>query len=116
MTDRTWSPLDLENEIVRLEGILENTTDEFAVVCVKAANAEAVFRVNYAKAFVRYRVGETKSSEKTAEAQATVECEEELFSRRIAEAEQRGLEEKCRSLRESLGAVRTLSANVRAQT
>jgi hypothetical protein len=116
MTDRTWSQLDIENEIIRLEGILEDTTDEFAKVCQQAANAEATFRVSYAKSFVRYRLGVEKSSEKTAEAQATAECERELFDRRGLESQQRGLEEKCRSLRASLDAVRTLSANVRAQT
>lgn len=116
MPDRSWSQLDIENEIIRLEGILEEVTDEFATACVDAAEAEAKYRVEYAKAFTRYRLGVEKSSEKTAEAQATVEVGELLAGRRSAEALQRGLEEKCRSLRSSLDAVRTLSANVRAQT
>lgn len=115
MTDRTWDQFDIESEIIRLEGLLEDTTDGFAKACVEAAGKEATYRVNYAKAFVRYRLID-KSSEKTAEAQATVECEVLLFERRAAEGTQRGLEEKCRSLRSSLDAVRTLSANVRAQT
>lgn len=115
MPDRSWSQLDIENEIIRLEGILEDTTDEFAIVCIEASNAEATYRVAYAKAFVRHRI-EDKSSEKTAEAQSTVDCEDLLVARRGAEGQQRGLEEKCRSLRSSLDAVRTLSANVRAQT
>lgn len=116
MPDRDWSQLDIEHEILRLEGLLEDTTDEFATVAQQAAAAEAVYRVNYAKAFVRYRLGGERSSEKTAEAQSTVECENELKRRRSLEAQQRGLEEKCRSLRASLDAVRTLSANVRSQT
>jgi hypothetical protein len=115
MTDRTWSQLDIENEIIRLEELLEDTTDEFAKMCQEAAAAESTYRVRYAKAFVRYRLGVEKSSEKTAEAQAVAECEQELLLRRSLESQQRGLEEKCRSLRSSLDAVRTLSANVRSQ-
>src|SRR5262245_39253084 len=114
MPDRSWSQLDIENEIIRLEGILEEKTDEFAEVVVKAARAEATYRVEYAKAFARYRMA--GDSEKTSEAKATIEAGELLMERRSKEAQQRGLEEKCRSLRSSLDAVRTLSANVRAQT
>lgn len=114
MPDRSWGQLDIENEIIRLSGILEDTTDEFATACLDAAGKEATYRVEYAKAFARHRI--TGDSEKTSEANATVEVGELLGARRSAEALQRGLEEKCRSLRSSLDAVRTLSANVRAQT
>ena len=114
MPDRSWSQLDIENEIIRLEGVLEGTTDDFASIAIDAARAEARYRVDYAKAFARYRMN--GDSEKTSEAKATVECAELLMERRSKEAQQRGLEEKCRSLRSSLDAVRTLSANVRAQT
>lgn len=114
MPDRSWSQIDIEGEIIRLVGILEETTDEFASVSVRAAKSEAEYRVRYAKSFARHRLG--GDSEKTAEANAVIECEHELLERRSLESQQRGLEEKCRSLRSSLDAVRTLSANVRAQT
>lgn len=114
MPDRSWDQFDIETEIIRLEGVLEDTTDEFAKIVVRAAAAEATYRVGYAKAFARFRL--TGSSEKTADAEAVSECERELHERKSLEAQQRGLEEKCRSLRASLDAVRTLSANVRAQT
>ena len=114
MPDRVWGQHDIENEIIRLSAILEDTTDEFAKIAVEAAGAEAHYRVEYAKSFARHRI--TGESEKTSEANATVECGELLKSRRGLEAQQRGLEERCRSLRSSLDAVRTLSANVRAQT
>lgn len=105
----------VETEIIRLSDKLEKATDDFGEVTELASNLEAEYRVAFAKSFVRFRLQE-KASEKTAEAQATVECEGELRARKAADGRARHLEETCRSIRAQLDAVRTLSANVRSQT
>jgi hypothetical protein len=115
MSGYVVSPSMIESEIVRLGELLENTTHEFGKMVEEADMAEAHYRIAFAKAFVRYRLGE-KSSEKTAEQQATIECEDLLLARKAAEGRARHLEESCRSLREQLGAARSLGANIRAQT
>ena len=106
---------DVENEILRLSSILETTTEEFRDQLVTSAKAQNEYRREYAKAFVQHRLSD-KMSEKTSEQQAILDVEELLAFRLHHEALARGLEEKCRSLREQIGGVRTLSANVRAQT
>jgi hypothetical protein len=115
MTNVILSQLDIEAEISRLSGILEDRTQNYGDAIQEAATAEARYRVAHAKAFVRARILE-KLAERTADATATVECEELLLDRKAKEGLARALEEACRSLREQLGAVRTLSANIRSQT
>jgi hypothetical protein len=110
------SQADIEGEITRLSNILENTTEEFGKAIREAKQAEADYRIEYAKAFTTHRLGADKVSEKTAEMMATVNVAANLRLRLSKEAIERYLEEKCRSLRAQLDAVRTLSANVRAQT
>lgn len=106
----------LEAEIVRLAGLLETATGQLATVSEEHANAEADHRFAYAQAFLKMRDGEEKITDKVREQRATAETTEEFRTRRIAEAKQMSLQEKCRQLRAQLDAIRTLSANVRAQT
>ena len=112
---------DIEHEIERISGLLETATGQLATAAEDAANAEADYRVKYAQAFyspTRFRPidADTKLTEKIREALATDICSEELRTYKVASARSRALEEKCRQLREQLGALRTLSANVRVQT
>jgi len=108
--------LDVENEILRLSAQLESATYEFRDYLTAAARAEAAYRLEYARAFTRLRMGPDKLSEKTCDMRATVECGDLLAARLGADALSRSNEEICRSLRSRLDAVRTLSANIRSQT
>lgn len=114
--DGILSQMDIENEITRLSALLEEQTHEFGTVLSERARAEGEYRVEYARVFTTLRMGPNKMSEETCKQQATVDVGELLTRRLGAEARERYLEEQCRSLRSQLDAVRTLSANVRAQT
>lgn len=105
---------DIEGEILRLSELIENRSEDYQDAIRNANNSEAAFKLAFARAFVTYRMGEEKLSEKTAEAKATLDSESELLTMKAAAAESRFLEEKLRDLRSQLDAVRTLSANVRA--
>lgn len=106
---------NIESEILRISGILEEQTGEFQDAIRSARHAEADYRLAFAKAFVRHRVTD-KVAEKTAEHMALIDCEDLLYERKRTEGLERHLEEQLRSLRAQLDAVRTLAANVRAQT
>lgn len=107
---------DIEGEIVRISDRLEKATDRLQEVSVAHAHAEADYRYAYAQAFLKRREGDEKLTDKIREQRATEETTEQFRARRVAEAEQMSLQEKCRQLRSQLDAIRTLSANVRAQT
>ena len=107
---------DIEHEILRLSELLEEQTHEYGKVLQLSKEAEAAYRIGYARSFTSHRLGGEKVSEETCKQLATQENADLLAHRLSAEAQERYLEEQCRSLRERLGAVRTLSANVRSQT
>lgn len=107
---------DIENEILRLSSLLEEQTREYGDRLKESSDHESAYRIAYARAFAQHRLGGEKLSEETCKQLATSECSELLTARLASEAVTRFLEEQCRSLRAQLDAVRTLSANVRAQT
>lgn len=105
------TPATVENEIRRLANKLEVKTDELADLFQAAADAEVVYRVEFAKALLR-------SQEKTVaerEADATVQCAALLTDRKCKEAVADAGRESCRSLRDQLNAVQSVGANLRAQ-
>lgn len=116
MMDYMVTQSDIENEILRLSSLLEEQTREYGRVLEEQAQAEAAYRISYATVFTSLRMGPEKLSEETCKQKATEDCREALSRRLAADAKARYLEEQCRSLRAQLDAVRTLSANVRAQT
>ena len=116
VVERMVHQSDIEAEILRLSGLLEEATGELATASENAAHGEADYRVAYARAYLTHRPKYDKLTDKIREAEATVECEKELTTYKVAAARQLALQEKCRQLRAQLDAVRTLSANVRGQT
>lgn len=117
MSERLVHQGDIEAEILRISDLLERATGDLATAAEEAAEAEADYRVAYAKAF-RFAKGteDVKLTEKIREAIATIACDELLHRHKLGVARQLSLQEKCRQLRAQLDAVRTLSANVRGQT
>lgn len=123
MSERLVHQGDIEAEILRISDLLERATGELASAAEEAAEAEADYRVAYAKEFYSPKRPEgefpgdgPKLTEKLRESLATIACDEALHRHKIAAARQLALQEKCRQLRAQLDAVRTLSANVRGQT
>lgn len=101
-------PARVDAEIERLVGLLEAATDEYAKLAREEAEARARRDIGRAKA---YFLAEGTIPEREAAALLAVE-EDELAYRR-AEALADAQREKLRSLREQLGALRTISANLR---
>ena len=101
----------IESEIARLCALLEATTDELARACEESAEREVAWKVAEAGALLR-------SDQKSAElrkAHALSQCRNEYGAHLRGCAMRDAMSEKCRTLRAQLDALRTLSANVRAQ-
>ena len=101
----------VENEIMRLSARLENLTDELAARGRMAAEAEANYKGRHAS---EYLVATGSIAERTAH--ADVECHD-LYNRRlISAAMYETTKQACRSTESQLDALRTIAANIRAQT
>lgn len=107
----TVTPASVESEIRRLARKLEVKTDELADLFQSAAEADVLYRIEFAKALLL-------SQEKTVaerEADATVRCAALLTDRKCKDAIADAARESCRSLRDQLNAVQSVGANLRAQ-
>lgn len=108
---RPISPAEVEAELWRLSKKLEQATDDLAAKAVRAAEAE----VNYKAAFAKSVLAAEAKTVSDREAIATLETQELLRERRVAEALQDSTLELCRTLRGQLSALQSLSANMRGQ-
>lgn len=104
------SQVDVENELLRLIGMLEDETEAFEVLAIDNAKKEALHKSNWAKEYLS-----AKGSIKEREAWSDYKMDEMMFDHKIAEALLKAKREKLLSLRTSIDALRTLNANVRAQ-
>lgn len=104
------SQIEVEQEILRLVGLLEDNTENFETLAVDAANKEAFYKSSWAKEYLS-----AKGSIKEREAWADYKLEQQIFDYKISEALVKSKREKLHSLRTSVDALRTLAANVRAQ-
>ncbi len=102
------NPVACEKEILRFVGLLEHATQETARRGRVAADAEVAHRVAYAKAIIA-----ASGTVSEREALATVATEAELLARRLAEASLDASRDASRNMREQLGALRTVAANLR---
>ena len=108
------APLDqygIESEILRFVEMLEEETEAFAVVARDHAKKEALQKTEWAKAYLGANGPVTERT-----AWADYKTKDTLFDAKIAEALMRSKREKLNSTRTTLDSLRTLSANVRAQT
>ena len=104
------SQVDVENELLRLIGMLEDETEAFEVLAIDNAKKEALHKSNWAKEYLS-----AKGSIKEREACSDYKMDEMIFDHNIAEALLKAKREKLLSLRTSIDALRTLNANIRAQ-
>jgi YesN/AraC family two-component response regulator len=104
------SQVDIEHELTRLIGLLEEETEAFESLAEDQAKKEALYKSNWAKEYLS-----AKGSIKEREAWADYKLADENFDFKIAEALLKSKREKLLSLRTSIDAMRTLNANVRAQ-
>lgn len=104
------SPVHVEQEIQRLSARLEAFTDEIAERAQAAAEADANYKRDHAKAFLAAD-GPVDARKATAD----VDCAELYKERRVSEALLLSAQEACRNIRAQLDALRSINANVRHQ-
>jgi hypothetical protein len=99
----------VEAEIVRLSGLAEKVTTAMARRAVDAANADATYKCEFAKALLQ-----TEGTVAEREAQATIATQNEYRAYRITEAKFKTASEAGRNYRAQLDALRSLNTNLRA--
>lgn len=111
----------VEAEIVRLSAAMDAALEELATYAVDAAQAEHAYKVQFAKEMLKAKNqpgsgprGQTTDS--VAEAKAIIHSDTELRERLVAEAFHGVTQEKLRTMRSQIDALRTISANIRAMT
>lgn len=104
------SQVEIEQELLRLLGLLEQETEAFEKIAEDNAKKDALLKANWAKEYLS-----AKGSIKERESWADYKTSEIDYDAKIAEGLLRAKREKLSSLRTSIDALRTLNANVRAQ-
>jgi len=104
------SQVEVEEELMRLMGMLEEETEAFETLSIDAAKKEALYKSNWAKSYLS-----AKGSIKEREAWADYQMNDENYDYKISEGLVKAKRERLLSLRTSIDALRTLNANVRAQ-
>ena len=107
---------EIEDRILGMTDSLESATEQFADDAEKAAETEADYRYEYARAMLAFAAEPTLRNAQQREARVIVHCKDKLRERLIAEARRNATRESLLSHRTTIDALRTLSANVRAQT
>ena len=110
MRTRPISQIEIEEEIMRLTGMLESETEAFESLAQDAAIKDAQLKSSWAREYLG-----AKGSIKEREAWADYKLEDMNMHAKISEALVKSKREKLHSLRTSIDALRTLAANVRAQ-
>lgn len=108
---RPISQVEIEDEILRLTDLLESETEAFEKLALDAAVKESNYKSSWSKEYLG-----AKGSIKEREAWADYKLEDPALQYKISEALVKSKREKLHSLRTSIDALRTLAANVRAQT
>lgn len=98
-------------EILRFVGLLEDRTDELAGRAQLAAESEANHKAMWAAEFLK-----AEGTEAKRKAEADVATHKLYMTRKIEEGLYQSCKESCNSLRAQLDAMRSISANIRAQT
>ena len=108
---------DIEGAILALSEDLEAQTDTYAALADEAAEAEADYKLKHARATVGYAAADgPKMTAAQIAARVELAAATELRRYKLADARRQATREHLLSLRARLDAMRTLSANVRAQT
>lgn len=103
--------VQVESEIMRLCDELENRTYELAGRARLAAESEANHKAKWAFAFIG-----AEGTEARRKAEADAKCHEDYMKRKVEEGLYQSCKESLLSLRTQIDALRSISANIRAQT
>lgn len=106
---------------MRIERIMEEDIDRLEDAAHNKAVATHAYKVKFARERLRAKSSEGygpggRTTDAEAEDHAMEKCGDEYLARLTAEALWDALEEKSRMMRAQLDALRTIAANIRAQT
>lgn len=106
------SPVEVENELVRLGNELERVTEEMA------AQGEAVGRweVNYKRARAKARIRSDKKSGDDRDAEAILASINEYEAWRVGDSVYSAMRDRSFTIRVQIEILRTIAANTRHQT
>lgn len=107
----TLTQAEVESEMMRLSALLEDNTYHLAGLAQDAAQAEADFKRDWAKAFLA-----ATGAVRLRESEADLATERAFFNQQLAKGAEKAKRELLYSLRAQLDVLRSISANVRAQT
>lgn len=107
---RVITQIEIEREIMRLSARLEDETNLYATHIQNAATAEAKFKFEHAKAYLRAQ-GTVAEREAWSDFKTTVEFQ----SHKETDALSKSSKEALNSIREQIRALQTLAANLRGQ-
>ena len=107
---------EIEHDIMRVVDEIEAQTHTYADVAHDAAVREADYKLRVARGIVALASTEARMTAVEKQARAELQAAEELREWKIADARLRSCKESLLSLRARMDALRSLSANVRAQT
>lgn len=105
------TPVRVEAEMGRLIEEAEKCAHEIAERAEVDARARVTYKIAYAKALLR-----TKGTVAVREAEAVLAVQDELLEQEIAHAHLMATQEKARTIRSSLDALRSVNANLRFAT
>ena len=103
--------VDVEENILRLTEELEDHTEAFEVLAIDQSKKEARYKGSWAKEYLA-----AQGSIKERASWADYKLADELYDVKMADALLKAKKEKLNSIRTALDSLRTLAANVRAQT
>lgn len=109
--ERYVTQADVEGELVRIMQLLELETGRYAGLIEELAKARCEYQFARAKAYK-----EAKGTIPERMAETDLATSDEAFAYEMAAARERATRELLESLRANLGALQTISANIRAQT
>jgi hypothetical protein len=109
---------DIEQGIVETSDRLAELTEEYAVLCEVAAEAEADYRLHFYNSLMRLKdAGDGKRmTDKEAEARSTSAAAADFRNYKMTAARLDAAKQALATHRTRLDALRTLAANVRAVT
>ena len=112
----TLTTVEIERRILTLLDALEAETYSYADLSDLAAQAEADYKIKSSKSLVHESASNPKMTIGERQARVEIGCAVELRAWKVSEARRQASKEALLSLRARLDALRSLSANVRAQT
>lgn len=118
---RVLTAVEVETKIVNLSDAMEETLDDYATLADEAARAEHAYKVKKSIQTLdaSTKPGNGKDGRTTVderEAMVTRDCDAELLTHLIANARFAAAKETLRVQQNRMDGLRTISANIRAQS